>query len=237
MPKTPDRPAPGGTPADGPASFLAAAAALNAIDRAVHAAGTPPTDRSAPLAPGSDAEPGSAEQALAALVLLREIRAQLAGWEAGLVETARSRGATWADLAHPMGVASRQAAETRYLRLKPPTNAEDPPATGAERVRAERDRRAVERTVTTWARANAADLRLLAAQADALTGLGLQGRQAVQAVRTALGSADAADLVAPLTALRPHLGPGHAELTDGLDTLAGRLGRLRRAGAPRRTRP
>ncbi|MFB8174113.1 hypothetical protein ACFC60_39800, partial [Kitasatospora purpeofusca] len=72
-----------------------------------------PSSRPIP-APGAEEGP---EPALAALVLLRELRTQLAGWEAGLVESAREAGATWADLARPMGVASRQAAENRYLRL------------------------------------------------------------------------------------------------------------------------
>ncbi|MFE9484221.1 hypothetical protein ACFYNM_37265 [Streptomyces spororaveus] len=34
--------------------------------------------------------------ALAALLMLREVREQLAGWESSLIETARGRGATWA---------------------------------------------------------------------------------------------------------------------------------------------
>lgn len=43
------------------------------------------------------------------------MRERLAGWETGLIETARHQGASWADLAHPLGVASRQAAALRYL--------------------------------------------------------------------------------------------------------------------------
>ncbi|MBV9024127.1 MAG: type III effector protein, partial [Streptomycetaceae bacterium] len=97
------------TDAQSPPSFLAAATALQAIDDALRAAqheipGTPNAD-------GADSE-----QALASLLLLRQIREQLAGWETGLIETARHAGASWADLAHPLGVASRQAAERRYLR-------------------------------------------------------------------------------------------------------------------------
>ncbi|HET6354177.1 MAG TPA: type III effector protein, partial [Streptomyces sp.] len=106
-----DQPSTTGTNAHSPASFLAAAAALNAIDDALHAA-----QHETPDSP--DAGPGP-EQALASLMLLGQVREQLAGWETGLIETARDAGASWADLAHPLGVASRQAAERRYLRGRP----------------------------------------------------------------------------------------------------------------------
>ncbi|MFF9646260.1 hypothetical protein [Kitasatospora aureofaciens] len=42
------------------------------------------------------------------MLLLRELRTELAGWEAPPVAAARASGATWADLAQPMGVASRR---------------------------------------------------------------------------------------------------------------------------------
>ncbi|MEU9388304.1 type III effector protein, partial [Streptomyces sp. NPDC048279] len=100
------------TNALGPASFLAAAVALDAIDDALRNAHQESRDH--PDAPG----PGP-EQALASLLLLRQVREQLAGWETSLIETARDAGASWADLAHPLGVASRQAAERRYLRGRP----------------------------------------------------------------------------------------------------------------------
>src|SRR4051812_31799713 len=90
---------------------MAAAAALAAIDDAVRTAHDPAGHRG----PDPQIDP---ENALAALLLLRELRTELAGWEAGLVETARAAGATWAELAQPMGVSSRQAAENRYLRLQ-----------------------------------------------------------------------------------------------------------------------
>ncbi|MEU1128228.1 type III effector protein, partial [Streptomyces sp. NPDC005899] len=98
-----DHPVPRRTDAPGPSSFPAAAAALEAIDVAVRAAEH-----------GGAEESGGAtgpERALASLLLLRELREQLAGWETGLIETARHAGASWADLAEPLGVASRQAAE------------------------------------------------------------------------------------------------------------------------------
>ncbi|MFF7586301.1 hypothetical protein ACFZCK_02280 [Kitasatospora purpeofusca] len=209
-PKPPARPEP---PVE-PASLLAAAAALAAIDDAVRTAQDPdgtPRTRSGEAGP---------EQALAALVLLRELRTELAGWEAGLVENARAAGATWADLAHPMGVASRQAAENRYLRLRPADSTPDASAarTGAERVKAVRDRRAAERTVAAWARDNAAELRVLAARiASAPLATGRHPGQA--ALTAALGATDPADLIAPLAAMRPHLGTAHDDLATRLDAL------------------
>ncbi|MDH6129057.1 hypothetical protein [Kitasatospora sp. GP82] len=164
MGRRPDPPATGGSPPTGPASFLAAAA-LAAIDDAVRTAqNTSPAAR-----PGAGTPDEGPEPALAALVLLRELRTELADWEAGLVDAARAGGATWAELAQPMGVASRQAAENRYLRLRPTDSTEA--ETGAERVKAVRDRRAAERAVTAWARDHAADLRVLATQVTAAPGL------------------------------------------------------------------
>lgn len=78
-----------------PASFLAAATALNTISEAVRTAHNPPT-----AAPSQDG-PVSVDQALTALLLLRELRDELARWEPGLIETARAAGSSWADLAHP----------------------------------------------------------------------------------------------------------------------------------------
>ena len=94
---------------------------------------------------------------MAALLLLRDLRTELARWEAGLVETARASGATWADLAQPMGIADCQAAENHYLRLRPTPSTLQATATGAERIKAVRNHRAAKRTVTTWAQTNAAD--------------------------------------------------------------------------------
>ncbi|GAA1500596.1 DUF3156 family protein [Kitasatospora kazusensis] len=230
MREKPAPPTTGGTPPTEPASFLAAAAALAAMDDAVRTAQAPgQADR-----PGPDAQAGP-EPALAAILMLRELRTELAGWEAGLVETARAAGATWADLAQPMGVASRQAAENRYLRLRPATSTPGPAGTGAERVKAVRDRRAAERTVTTWARDNAADLRVLAAQITYLTDLTPQGRPAQAALRTALATPDAADLIAPLTDVRPHLGIGHPDLATRLDALTAHTDQLRHGSNRRRT--
>ncbi len=228
-----DAPEPSGadgrTPAE-PVSFMAAAAALSAIDDAVRAAQDPGDH------PTTEPRPDP-QQAMAALLLLRELRTQLAGWEAGIVETARAAGATWADLAPPMGVASRQAAENRYLRLRP-----SPPATEgagaeetlAERVKAVRDRRAADRTVTAWARTNAAELRVLAARLTALTDLPPEAGPDLAALHSALGGADAAGLVTPLARLRPHLGTGHTDLAARLDALTHRADELRQDSNRRR---
>ncbi|MGW3851658.1 type III effector protein [Streptomyces fagopyri] len=196
------------TEAPRPASSTAAAAALTAIDDALRGAQNETSD--------SDAT--GPEQALASLILLRQVREQLAGWETGLIETARDAGASWADLAHPLGVASRQAAERRYLRGRPGPAG----TTGEQRVQATRERRATDRTAATWARANAADLRRLAAQITALAHLTPEARSAQAALHTALGSADAAELLAPLAGMRPHLDARHTGLVDSLDVLENR---------------
>ncbi|MFE4361115.1 MULTISPECIES: hypothetical protein [Streptomycetaceae] len=205
--------APDASPPVEPVSFLAAAAALAAIDDAVRTAQNP-----ASRPPTTPDEHGGPEQALAALVLLRELRGQLAGWEAGLVESAREAGATWADLAHPMGVASRQAAENRYLRLKPAFADASRSGTGAERVKAVRDRRAADRSVTVWARDHAAELRVLAARITTAA-LAPGARPAQAALTAALGATEPADLIEPLAAVRPHLGSGHGDLATRLDAL------------------
>ncbi|WP_432195532.1 type III effector protein [Streptomyces sp. bgisy027] len=210
-----DQPSATRTNADSPASFLAAAAALNAIDDALRDARQEAPDH--PQAPG----PGP-EQALASLLLLRQVREQLAGWETGLIETARDAGASWADLAHPLGVASRQAAERRYLRGRPG----NPGSTGEQRVQATRDRRAADRTVTTWARANAADLRRLAGQITALTDLA--PRAPLAELTAALADDDPVTLLAPLADTHPYLAPGHPDLAARVGDLTRHTDRLRR---------
>ncbi|MFE9068662.1 type III effector protein [Streptomyces violaceusniger] len=202
-----DQPPTISTDTHSPASFLAASAALNAIDDALRNA-----QHEAPSAP--DTGPGP-EQALASLMLLRQVREQLAGWETGLIETARDAGASWADLAQPLGVASRQAAERRYLRGRPGAAG----TTGEQRVTATRQARAAERSTATWARRNAADLRRLAGQITALTDLPPAARRPVSELHAALAHDDPADLIAPLTAARPHLAAAHPDLAARLDTL------------------
>ncbi|MFF0559351.1 type III effector protein [Streptomyces sp. NPDC004266] len=204
---TADRPEQSGDDAQSPASFLAAAAALRAIDEALQAA-----RHTAPR--GGETPAVGTDQALASLLLLRQVREELAGWETGLIETARHAGASWADLAHPLGVASRQAAERRYLRNRPgPVG-----TTGEQRVQATRERRAAERTTATWARRNAADLRSIAGRITALTDLPTAAEVPLSRLHTALAHNDPAELVDPLAATRPHL-TAHPELAARLDGL------------------
>ncbi|MGW6529170.1 type III effector protein [Streptomyces venezuelae] len=205
-----DQPQPSTTRTDthSPASFLAAAAALTAIDDALRGAQCEAPD---------DKGPGPA-QALASLMLLRQVREQLAGWETGLIETARDAGARWADLAAPLGVASRQAAERRYLRGRPGAAG----TTGEQRVAATRQARAADRATATWARTHAADLRRLAGQITALDGLAPRARSAQTALHAALGATDAAELVGALADMRPYLDARHAGLAASLDALEDR---------------
>lgn len=203
--------------------FLAAAAALEIIDQAVKDAQQAfgrgeQTGAAAPAA--TDDGPHSA---LAVLLTLREVREQLAGWETGLIEAARGRGASWADLAAPLGVASRQAAERRYLRLRPGRAG----STGEERVRATRDTRAADRNVNAWARDNAAYLRRLAGQITALTSLPAGAEAAIGDLNLALAENDAAHLVRPLSDTRAHLRPEDAELAERIDALTRHTDRLR----------
>ncbi|MEU9041048.1 MULTISPECIES: type III effector protein [unclassified Kitasatospora] len=203
----------------GPASFLAAAAALGMMDAAARTARHAPPDHAGQNDPG---------QALAALLMLRHLREELVGWESGLIETARDAGATWADLAEPLGVQSRQAAERRYLRLRPNADAgTGAGSTGEQRVQATRAQRAADRAVTTWARDNAADLRRLAGQIGALDDLSTQAAPAMERLLDALGHHDAARLLAPLAETRPLLEAGHPKLADRLDQVTAQTDQLR----------
>jgi hypothetical protein len=176
--------------------------------------------------------PINSTQFLVALALLRGLREHLAGWEPELIDAARAHGASWADLAPALGVASRQAAERRALRLRPGDNAAA--ATGDQRVSAERDRRAGQRAVNTWARHNAADLRQLAGQISALTDLPTNAAADLDALRTALGQHDPATLLTPLADTRPHLAANHPTLTEQLDTLDANTASVRRRSTAQR---
>ncbi|MFJ3202902.1 HSP18 transcriptional regulator [Streptomyces sp. NPDC086989] len=214
-----------------PVPFLAAAAALEAISQTVK--GAQQQSEKSPTAaapPTADAGP---HPALAALLMLREVREQLAGWESGLIETARGQGASWADLASPLGVASRQAAERRYLRLRPGAAG----STGEERVQATRDTRAADRSVTMWARTNAADLRSLAGQVTALTDLPTSAQDAVGELNRALADNDPARLVQPLAAARAHLRPQDAGLAERIDALTRHTEQLRQDTREQRSAP
>ncbi|WP_261994572.1 type III effector protein [Streptomyces sp. ME109] len=149
---------------------------------------------------------------------------ELARWEPGLIEAARAAGSSWADLAHPLGVASRQAAERRYLRVRP-----TPGTTGEQRVQATRNRRAADRT-TTWARANAAELRQLAGQVSALTDLPARARTPLARLANALADSDAAHLIDPLADTHTHLEATHPDLAARIAAITHHADQLRQAG-------
>ncbi|HEV3169522.1 MAG TPA: HSP18 transcriptional regulator [Actinocrinis sp.] len=203
-----------------------AAASLERIGAAV---------RDARTGPAAGAPPTSSAQFLVALALLRELRGQIAAWEPDLIDAARSHGASWAQLAPALGVASRQAAERRYLRLRP--SAEGQANTGDQRVAAERDKRAADRAVNHWARDNAAGLRQLAGQISALTDLPAAADTPLEALRAALGENDAADLLAPLADTLQHLAPDHPALAAQVRGMARDTASVRRDTRERRRGP
>ena len=165
---------------------------------------------------------------LAALTTLRVLREHLAGWEPELIAAARANATSWTALAPALGVASRQAAERRYLRLQPSATGE---TTGEARVNAQRDRRAGDRAVADWARANAAHLRQLAGQISTLGAIG----PAAARLGDALADDDPAALLAPLDATRAHLTePTHTHLAERLGAIAEHTDRLRRDAAAQR---
>ncbi|MBP2472817.1 hypothetical protein JOF53_001689 [Crossiella equi] len=176
---------------------------------------------------GARAGQAKTEQLLLALTALRLLRDELATWEPELITAARGDGASWAALAPALGVASRQAAERRFLRLRPSAGGE---TTGEARVEAERDRRAGDRAVTAWARANAAALRSLAGQVSRQDGLSGAAREHADRVGAALGENDTARLLPELLDAGPHL---TGELAERVDTISAHTTELRR-GARRR---
>jgi hypothetical protein len=174
--------------------------------------------------------PVSAAALLDALGLLRWAQTELAGLEPRLIAAARAAGLSWHALAPALGVASRQAAERRYLRsASAPTD--QPGATGDDRVQAERDRRAAHRAVTQWANDNTADLRRLAGQITALTDLEKAATPALGRLHQALGDTDASALPALLAATHHHL-YHHPDLAAQVDAVTAHTDQLRRL--PRR---
>jgi hypothetical protein len=167
------------------------------------------------------ASPGDAREVLAALMLLRTLRDELSGWEPQLIEAARALGTSWADLAPALGVASRQAAEKRYLRVRRTGES----GTGDERVQAERDRRAGDKAVATWARDNATVLRMLAAQVGPHDA----------GVQQALGGEDAAGLLGPLAEAGPGLRDGHPGLARQIAEIGEQTDQLRLDAQNRRS--
>ncbi|HWO66036.1 MAG TPA: hypothetical protein VNO31_38990 [Umezawaea sp.] len=166
----------------------------------------------------------SPTQVLAALTLIRELRAELADWEPRLIAAARDLGTSWADLAPALGVASRQAAERRYLRLR---TSDIAGSTGEQRVQAERDRRAGDRAVSQWARDNSATLRTLAGQIGELD----------PTVHRALAQDDAAALLGPLAGAQDHLRTTHPALADRIGTVGEHTDRIRRDTQDQRNQP
>lgn len=164
----------------------------------------------------------SASQVLSALILLRALRDELAGWEPRLIAAARDLGTSWAELAPALGVASRQAAERRYLRLRPA----EPGTTGDERVQAERDKRAGERAVSQWARENSGALRSLAGQIGVID----------VHVRRALADDDPAALLQPLAQAQEPLRTTHPELAEQIVRVTEHTDQVRRATQSRRAR-
>jgi alkylhydroperoxidase family enzyme len=173
------------------------------------------------------AERGTAggNELLDALTALRRVRGELAAFEPALIAAARACGVSWQALAPAMGVASRQAAERRYMRsTAAPTD--EPGATRDTRVQAERDRRAGERAVTRWANDNTADLRQLAGQITALADLDDAADETLARLHDALGGPDASSLPALLTAVQRHL-PQHPGLTGQIEAVTAHTAHIR----------
>ncbi|GAA2698198.1 type III effector protein [Actinoplanes palleronii] len=182
--------------------------------------------------PAAAATAVSPAELLDALVLLRRTQSELAGLEPVLIAAARAAGVSWQALAPALGVASRQAAERRYLRgASAPT--EQPDATRDARVQAERDRRAASRAVARWANDNTADLRRLAGQITALTDLDATAGEALARLHDALGDPDASALPGLLAATQRHLGD-HPALTGQIDAVTARTDQIRHRGRPER---
>ncbi|WUJ70119.1 hypothetical protein OG809_34125 [Kribbella soli] len=182
-----------------------------------------------------------ASELVAALEALARLRGSLDQWEPMLIDVARASGLTWAQLAPALGVASRQAAERRYLRLKPQA-VEHAGTTREHRVDAARNQRSAERAVADWARVNAARLRQLAGQitalsADAARSVSGDARTAIDRVREVLGSDDAARLVEPLSDAARSLRTTHPDLADQITILTQTTDEIRDADLARRTTP
>ncbi|OLT44206.1 hypothetical protein BJF85_20225 [Saccharomonospora sp. CUA-673] len=186
---------------------------------------------------------------LAALESLRALRDELADWEPRLIGAARRHGASWADLAPALGVASRQAAERRYLRLRKPEHGRagagsgdgvggagvGAGATTADgRVQAERDRRAGERAVRAWAQANSGAVRTLAAMVSAVEPADESTRLKVDVVYRRLGEDDPVALLEPLAAVAEPLHATRPELAEQVDELNAQVQQARREALERR---
>jgi len=177
------------------------------------------------------ADGNDSDRLLEALVRIRAVRDHLTEWEPKLIDQARAAGTSWAQLAPALGVASRQAAERRYLRIN--QQSAGAAMTGEQRVQAARDQRASDRAVATWARDNAADLRRLAGQVTALDGLDRTTQESVDRIHGALGDNDSAALLGPLADAGPRLTRDHPRLADRISELGDRADEVRRATTQR----
>jgi len=154
---------------------------------------------------------------LEALVLLRHVQDRLAATEPALIAAARQAGVSWQALAPALGVASRQAAERRYLRTAPIAG-QGRDSTREGRVRAERDQRAGARAVARWVNDNTADLRRLAGQVTGLEDLPSAAANDLSRLHRALADPDATALPTLLAAVRRHLGH-HPALAGQIDRM------------------
>jgi len=176
----------------------------------------------------------AAASALESLAALHDLREQLLAWEPALIETAREAGASWARLAPVLGVTSRQAAERRYLRLRP---GRDGGLTREQRIQATRDERAGDRAVAEWARENAAELRQIAGQVSAVAGLTSAGRRDAKTLAGSLTQDDPSSLIVPLADMHEHLLGDHARLAARVDAVGQKVQRVRRETQRRRDAP
>lgn len=185
-------------------------------------------EATAAAATGSEPDRGGAtiDELLAALALLRWLSSRVDELEPVLIGAARNSGATWQSIADCLGLASRQAAERRYLRLLP-ESADNPGPTRDDRVRGRRDRRAGERAAIEWADDHAADLRGLAGQVAALRDLDQAASDDIGRLHHALGATDARSLPDLLGSIREHL-RRHPELVAAIDTMTARVAEVRR---------
>jgi hypothetical protein len=107
---------------------------------------------------------------LAALLVTKKLRDDLAAAEGHLIEIARARKVTWARLADALEVKSRQAAERRYQQLRGDSWS-DHARTQRERVDNERDQRAEQRARDQWVDEHAGEIRDLAVRLAAVEDL------------------------------------------------------------------
>lgn len=171
------------------------------------------------------------EDTLHALDALHRLRSLLLTWEPALIGAAREQGVSWARLAPALGVTSRQAAERRYLRLRPGA-AEG--LTREERVQATRDERAGDRAVAAWARENASELRQIAGQVSAVEGLTGSGRRRARTLASSLTEDDPAAIIEPLADMHVDLVDDHGPLAAQVDDVERRVSKVRRETQRRR---